>query len=72
MAWEDYELALSFDEIFEQLRKRELIEVSILARRINRSEETIRRWIREEKLEGVKIGGRWFVKKKSLEKVIDI
>ena len=65
-------MALSFDEIFEQLRKRELIEVSILARRINRSEETIRRWIREEKLEGVKIGGRWFVKKKSLEKVIDI
>ncbi len=64
-------MALSFDEIFEQLRKRELIEVSILAREISKSEETVRRWIKEGKVEGIKIGGRWFVKKKSLERVIE-
>ena len=65
-------LNMTFEEVCEKLRTRELIEVSILARKMNRSEETIRRWIKEDKLEGIKIGGRWFVKKKSLERVIEV
>ena len=58
------------DKIISMLQKRELIEVAIVARKINVSDNTIRRWISEGKVEGYKIGGRWYVKRKSLERFI--
>ena len=61
---------ITLDKISEMIQRRELIEVGITARKINVTENTIRRWIMEDKVEGVKIGGRWFVNKKSLENFI--
>jgi excisionase family DNA binding protein len=58
------------EKITSMLQKRELIEATTIARKINVSDNTVRRWINEGKVEGYKIGGRWYVKKKSLEKFI--
>ena len=52
------------------LQKKELVEVAVIARKVNVSDNTVRRWINEGKVEGYKIGGRWYVKKKSLEEFI--
>ena len=66
MVREDKKLAITFDELCRKFANRELVEVPILAKKINRSEETIRRWIRDGNLKGYKIGGRWFIERKSL------
>lgn len=44
-----------------------MITVAEAARRLDRSIEQVRRYLREGKLKGQRIGGQWFVDEKSLE-----
>jgi hypothetical protein len=44
-----------------------MITVAEAGRRLNRSLEQIRRYLREGKLKGQRIGGQWFVEEASLE-----
>jgi len=60
----------SLEKVIYMLQKKELVEVAVIARKVNVSDNTVRRWINEGKVEGYKIGGRWYVKKKSLEEFI--
>ena len=46
-----------------------LISVSDAARRLNRSIEQVRRYLREGKLPGRRIGGQWFIDETDLEAV---
>jgi excisionase family DNA binding protein len=43
-----------------------MITVAEAARRLNRSIEQVRRYLREGKLRGQRIGGQWFVEEKYL------
>ena len=43
-----------------------MITVAEAARRLNRSTEQVRRYLREGKLKGQRIGGQWFVEEASL------
>lgn len=58
---------LDFATVSELLRKGELIEATIVADKLNRSGRTVRRWIYEGKVEGVKLAGRLYVVRKSLD-----
>ena len=58
------------EEISQMLRNREILEISIVARKLMRSERTIRDWIYEGKVEGRRIGGVWYVVKRSLEEFL--
>ena len=44
-----------------------MITVAEAAKRLGRSLEQVRRYLREGKLKGQRIGGQWFVEKASLE-----
>ncbi|MGQ9572539.1 MAG: helix-turn-helix domain-containing protein [Dehalococcoidia bacterium] len=44
-----------------------MITVAEAARRLGRSLEQVRRYLREGKLKGQRIGGQWFVEEASLE-----
>jgi len=61
---------LNFAQISELLRKGELIEATIVANKLNRSYWTVRNWIQQGKVEGVKVGGRVYVWRKSLDGLI--
>ena len=43
-----------------------MITVAEAARRLNRSLEQVRRYLREGKLKGQRVGGQWFVEEASL------
>ena len=43
-----------------------MITVAEAARRLNRSIEQVRRYLREGKLRGERIGGQWFVEERAL------
>ena len=58
---------LDFVTVSELLRRGELIEATIVADKLNRDSSTIRRWIREGKVKGVKIAGRFYVVRSSLD-----
>lgn len=63
-------MALTFDELSKEISRRDIIEAPIVAKKLNKSEETVRRWIKEGKIEGYKIGGRWFVKRQSIKSLV--
>ena len=44
-----------------------MITVAQAARRLNRSTEQVRRYLREGKLKGQRIGNQWFVEERTLE-----
>jgi excisionase family DNA binding protein len=44
-----------------------MITVAEAARRLNRSIEQVRRYLREGKLRGQRIGNQWFVEERTLE-----
>jgi excisionase family DNA binding protein len=44
-----------------------MITVAEAARRLNRSTEQVRRYLREGKLKGQRIGNQWFVEERTLE-----
>jgi excisionase family DNA binding protein len=44
-----------------------MITVAEAARRLNRSIEQVRRYLREGKLRGQRIGNQWFVEERALE-----
>ena len=44
-----------------------MITVTEAARRLNRSTEQVRRYLREGKLKGQRIGNQWFVEERTLE-----
>ena len=44
----------------------DLLSVSEAARRLNRSTEQVRRYLREQRLRGHRIGGQWFIEAKAL------
>jgi excisionase family DNA binding protein len=44
-----------------------MITVAEAARRLGRSLEQVRRYLREGKLKGQRIGGQWFIDERSLE-----
>jgi excisionase family DNA binding protein len=44
-----------------------MITVAEAARRLNRSTEQVRRYLREGKLRGQRIGNQWFVEERTLE-----
>ena len=45
-----------------------MITVAEAARRLNRSIEQVRRYLREGKLQGQRIGNQWFVEEHSVER----
>jgi len=51
----------------------EFLTVPDVARRLQVSEETIRRWLRDGKLEGVMLGRRagWRIRPESVERMLD-
>ena len=61
---------LDFTQISELIAKRELIEATTVAHKLNRSDSTVRRWISEGKVRGLKVGGRYYVFRKSLDQLI--
>jgi excisionase family DNA binding protein len=44
----------------------DLLSVAETARRLNRSTEQVRRYLREKRLRGHRIGGQWFIEAKAL------
>ena len=44
----------------------DLLSVAETARRLNRSTEQVRRYLREKRLRGHRIGGQWFIETKAL------
>jgi excisionase family DNA binding protein len=48
-----------------------MITVAEAARRLNRSIEQVRRYLREGKLRGQRIGGQWFIEESQLTRMTD-
>lgn len=48
-----------------------MITVAEAARRLNRSIEQVRRYLREGKLRGERIGGQWFMKETAISAMAD-
>lgn len=46
------------------------VSVAEAARRLNRSTEQVRRYLREGKLAGHRIGNQWFVEERALERLV--
>lgn len=44
-----------------------LLSVSDAAKRLQRSTEQVRRYLREERLKGQRIGGQWFIDREALD-----
>lgn len=61
---------LDFTKAGELLRKGELVELSVVARKLNRSYNTVWQWVYEGKVDSVKIGGRIYVVRKSLNRFL--
>jgi excisionase family DNA binding protein len=49
----------------------DLLSVAEAARRLNRSTEQVRRYLREKQLRGHRIGGQWFIEAKALTEFAD-
>lgn len=47
-----------------------LVSARIVARTLGLNILTIRRWIRKGRLDGLKISGRWYVKRDSLDRLL--
>jgi excisionase family DNA binding protein len=48
-----------------------LVTVPDAARQLSRSTEQVRRYLREGRLEGRRIGGQWFIERAALERFLD-
>jgi excisionase family DNA binding protein len=48
----------------------DLLSVAETARRLNRSTEQVRRYLREQRLRGHRIGGQWFIEAKALNEFL--
>lgn len=48
----------------------DLMSVSEAARRLNRSTEQVRRYLREKRLRGHRIGGQWFIEARALSEFV--
>lgn len=48
----------------------DLMNVAEAARRLNRSTEQVRRYLREKRLRGHRIGGQWFIEAKALAEFV--
>lgn len=48
-----------------------MITVAEAARRLNRSIEQVRRYLREGRLRGQRIGGQWFVEETAISAMVD-
>lgn len=59
-------LADDIDCIIQKIQTGELLNVQHVAGMLNKSESTIRRWLGEGKLKGIKLGGRYLVEKESI------
>ncbi|HYI24220.1 MAG TPA: helix-turn-helix domain-containing protein [Thermomicrobiales bacterium] len=49
----------------------DLVSVSDAARRLGRSTEQVRRYLRERRLDGRRIGGQWFIDRGALDAFAD-
>ncbi len=49
----------------------DLLSVAEAAQRLNRSTEQVRRYLREKRLRGHRIGGQWFIEAKALTEFRD-
>ena len=41
-----------------------------VAERLQLSEQTVRRWLREEKLKGVKLGSKWRIRERDIQELL--
>lgn len=48
----------------------DLLSVAETARRLNRSTEQVRRYLREKRLRGHRIGGQWFIEARALAEFV--
>lgn len=55
--------------LLAEQEQREVLTVSLAARLLGKSTDTIYRWLEEEKLSGRKIGGRWIIYRDSVQAV---
>lgn len=51
--------------------ERNLLTVAQAARMLDRSTEQVRRYLREERLQGQRIGGQWFIDRAALQEFAD-
>ena len=58
------------EQVSQMLKAGELLEVSVVARKLNRSVRTIYDWLDSGKIEGLRIGGRRYIYRKSLEEFL--
>ena len=42
-----------------------------VAERLQLSEQTVRRWLREEKLKGVKLGSKWRIRERDIQELLE-
>ncbi len=59
------------DTLEKLIRKGELIQTHIAARKVNVSTKTVLRWIEEGKLKAIKVAGRWYIYKSSMVDLLD-
>lgn len=60
------------ESLTEKMRAAGLLAIEDAARLAGRPAATVRRWCRQKRVEHVRSGGRWFVRRASLESFVGI